>query len=205
MEDASETKNKAGPTISSGSPTRPRGIFFHGGGPAMWMRDRTQTTNHFQYSSIANYDPFTPFQHVSAYVLKDTHDFRPNLLNQFRASYIRLLDVLSAGPQKTANQFGINDTPQEGRSGWLRMPWRHGLPAATRAVMPLRRQTLSFRETRARWGHFSMGFIPRLCTTSNRESGLRGIPAETRRSIPSEYVPAGRATRPLSSRGSTPS
>jgi hypothetical protein len=77
----------------------------------MWMRDRTQQTSPFFGGTVPTYDTETPYTHIAVYTLNDTETFKPNLLNEFRASYTRLLDVLGCNKQFYANALGINYTP----------------------------------------------------------------------------------------------
>ncbi len=80
----------------------------------MWMRDRTTSTNPFFNSTILGYAPDSPFTHINVFVLNDTHAFRPNVLNELRGAYTRLLDTLACGPQLTASQLGIQNFIPDG-------------------------------------------------------------------------------------------
>ncbi|HLJ91514.1 MAG TPA: hypothetical protein VKZ53_32240 [Candidatus Angelobacter sp.] len=77
----------------------------------MWMRDRTTKVSPFGLSNVLNYNPESPYTHINLYVLNDTQPFRPNIINELRGAYVRLLNVLGCGPQKSANEYGINYTP----------------------------------------------------------------------------------------------
>ena len=92
-----------------------------------WMRDRTQSTSPYFGGTVPTYNTETPYTHIALYTLNDTETFRPNLLNEFRASYSRLLDVLGCGKQFYANALGINsyipdgapENPDFGVSGYF--------------------------------------------------------------------------------------
>ncbi len=80
-----------------------------------WMRDRTQSTSQFPFgTTVPTYNTYSPYTHIALYTLNDTETFRPNLLNEFRASYTRLLDVLGCGKQFYANALGINSYIPDG-------------------------------------------------------------------------------------------
>jgi Carboxypeptidase regulatory-like domain len=95
----------------------------------MWMRDRTSETDPFASSNLLNYAPRTPYTHINMFILNDTYTFRPNLLNQFRAAYIKLKDSLFCGPQQDASQLGVQGFVLDGQPELpdFSVPGRFGL------------------------------------------------------------------------------